>query len=133
MSEPIIQQFQQRLQHNALLQIQQSQIRLQQELTRYESPHAWDVVRQLHAKDQQLQDFQVQAVDNLTHFVEKNITHGKVVWPGTGFTFPASGSLQDRHDQLVKFLSSSPSWKQELDKHRPQLEQLIHQADRKTI
>jgi hypothetical protein len=130
MADPNIQLFQHQLQHNALLQLQQSQARLHQELTRYENPQAWDVVRQLHAKDQQLQNFQVQSVDNLTHFVEQNITHGKVVWSGTGFTFPASGSLQDRHDHLVKFLSSSPSWKQELDKHRPQLEQLIHQADR---
>jgi hypothetical protein len=130
MADPNIQLFQRQLQHNALLQLQQSQAHLHQELTRYESPQAWDVVRQLHAKDQQLQDFQIQAVDNLTHFVEQNITHGKVVWSGTGFTFPASGSLQDRHDQLVKFLSSSPSWKQELDRHRPQLEHLIHQADR---
>jgi hypothetical protein len=130
MSDPNIQLFQRQLQHNALRQLWQSQARLEQELTRYENPQAWDVVRQLHAKDQQLQNFQVQSIDNLTDFVEQNITHGKVVWSGTGFTFPASGSLQDRHDQLVKFLSSSPSWKQELDKHRPQLEHLIHQADR---
>jgi hypothetical protein len=103
MPDPNIQLFQRQLQHNAFLQLRQSQARLEQELTRYENPQAWDVVRQLHAKDQQLQNFQVQSIDNLTHFVEQNITHSKVVWSGTGFTFPASGSLQDRHDRRVGF------------------------------
>jgi hypothetical protein len=99
MTDSKIQNFRSALQRNALEQLQQSQTRLQQELDRYTTPTQWATLHLISNKDEQLRQFQNNAVRNLTTFVQQNFDSTRL--PGI---FPASSSLQESRDHIITLI-----------------------------
>ena len=122
--------FRAALKDNALTQLRDSQARLGEELDTYadfNSP-AWDELRQVAAKNNQLQEFELQAVEDLEQFISETFYGGApFIASGTGFVFPApEGDLAARREAILEHFQDNPNFS---DENKEQLEQLIDQLD----